>query len=291
MSAGGPVVAIGTSTQTPAASNLFDLSSMPRSLVTRDTPPAPLVPSRRTKIWEFSQHLHCSIIGTCLSPAELRQILKKLGRITQGCTDHELHGMAVTLAGRHDDAGRQLNKALDHRHRLAVSQFAKTTDEAGVRALWSDAVRRGEIPGAYWATLTHPATSQAIIREAFGEVHMLSHLVGAANRADIRRLCQLEDDKATLQAKLDRQQIALHEAVMMRDRQIEDLRKTLTQRLVTEPLEGASEDCSALRGLIIDLQRRLRTGKPPGVNGGKAGRGPSRRRPRTVGSDRGRTRP
>jgi hypothetical protein len=73
-----------------------------------------------------------------------------------------------------------------------------------VRALWADAVRRGEIPGAYWATLTHPAATQAIVREAFGEVHMLSHLVGAANRADIRRLCQLEAENAALQARLDR---------------------------------------------------------------------------------------
>jgi hypothetical protein len=142
------VVAIRTSTQAPAASRLFDLSSMPPSLVTRDAPPAPSAPPRRTKIWEFSQHLHCSIVGTCLSTAELRQMLKKLGRTTQDCTDHELHGMALTLAGRHDDAGRQLNKALDHRHRLAVSLFAKTTDEAAVRALWGDALRRGEIPGA-----------------------------------------------------------------------------------------------------------------------------------------------
>ena len=64
--------------------------------------------------------------------------------------------------------------------------------------MWSEAVRRGEIPGAYWAILTHPVTTQAIIREAFGEVHMLSHLVGSANRADLRRLCQLEAEKADL---------------------------------------------------------------------------------------------
>ena len=32
---------------------------------------------------------------------------------------------------------------------------------------------------------------------------MLSHLVGAANRADIRRLCQLEAENAELRARLD----------------------------------------------------------------------------------------
>ena len=258
MSAGGPVVAIKNGALASALSKMFDISSIPPRLVTRDVPTVSLAPPRRSKIWEFSTHLHCSIIGTCLSTEELRQILRKLGRVTQGCTDHELHGVAVTLAGRHDDAGRQLNKALDHRHKLTVSQFARTSDEAGLRGLWAEAVRRGEIPGAYWATLTHPAATHAIIREAFGEVHMLSHLVGSANRADIRRLCQLEADKAALKAKLDRQQSALHETVVTRDAQIRDLREALTHRIVAEPLEtGSVAEGAALRGLVNELERRL----------------------------------
>ena len=177
--------------------------------------------------------------------------------MTQGCTDHDLHGIAVTLAGRHDEAARQLNKALDHRHKLTVHQFAKVTDEVGLRALWAEAVRCGEIPSAYWATLTHPAATQAIVREAFGDVHMLSHLVGSANRADIRRLCQLEAEKAALTAKLDRQQIALHEAVVTRDAQIADLRRTLTQRVLTGSSNDVAPESGVLRDLIRDLERRL----------------------------------
>src|ERR1700726_2939472 len=36
-------------------------------------------PTGRRKIWDFSTHLHCSIIGTCLSTGELRHFLSKLG--------------------------------------------------------------------------------------------------------------------------------------------------------------------------------------------------------------------
>lgn len=61
-------------------------------------------------------------------------------------------------------------------------------------------------PGAYWAALSHPATNDVLLREIFADVHMLSHLVGAANRADIRRLRQLEDENTELQAKVGRQQ-------------------------------------------------------------------------------------
>jgi hypothetical protein len=236
------------------------LGSMPPILVTRGpTPPVPGV-TRRTKIWEFNTNLHCSIVGTCLSTGELRQILKKLGLAPPGSTDHELHGTAVTLAARHDSAAKLLNKALDTRHKLAIGQFAKADNAALVRDLWHDAVRRGEIPGAYWAALTHPATTPAIIREAFGDVHMLSHLVGAANRADIRRLCQLEADKADLEARLERQQLALHEAVVTRDARIRDLHQALAQRIAADPATTPSctgEDSALLRQLVSDLERRL----------------------------------
>jgi hypothetical protein len=236
---------------TSLLSRPLDLRAIPPTLIKREAAP------RRTKIWEFSTHLHCSIIGTCLSTVELRQILKKCGMAAQGCTDHELHGIAVSLAGRQDDAARHLHKALDHRHKLVVNQFAKAENEGALRAIWRDAVRRGDIPSAYWATLTHPHASQTIVREAFGEVHMLSHLVGSANRADIRRLCVLEAEKAALEVKVERQQQTLHDAIVTRDTQIKELRQALTQRIVCGSSEATSDGDTAMRGVVADLERRL----------------------------------
>ena len=249
MSAAGLSIAIANPPSTSALSMGIDLRAIPPTLIKREAAP------RRTKIWEFSTHLHCSIIGTCLSTGELRQVLRKFGLASAECTDHDLHGTAVTLASRHDEAARQLHKALDRRHKLAVNQFYKAATQDDLRAMWRDAVRRGDIPGAYWATLTHPLANQTLIREAFGEVHMLSHLVGSANRADIRRLCQLEAANAELETKLERQQQALHTAVVTRDAQIQALRDALTTRIITDPVVPENE--GALRGIIIDLERRL----------------------------------
>ena len=215
--------------------------------------PAPEAPSRRTKIWEFSTNLHCSIIGTCLTTQELRQVLRKLGKAPEGSTDHELHGIAVTLASRHDEPARRLHKALDHSHKLAISQFDRASTEDEVRVLWRDAVKRGDIPGSYWATLTHEATTQTLIREAFGEVHMLSHLVGAANRADIRRLQALEEERAALTQKLDDQAQAMHDAIQVRDRQINALREAISRPREVE----ASNETICFRARIADLERRL----------------------------------
>jgi hypothetical protein len=260
MNAAGPPSAIRVGVNLPGLSRTIAIGPIPPVLVTRDEIAPASGPPKRAKIWEFTTHLHCSIIGTCLSTGELRQILKKLGLAPPDSTDHELHGTAVSLAGRHDNAAKLLNKALDQRHRLAVSQFAKGATEDTVRALWREAVRRGDIPGAYWATLTHAATTPGLIREAFGEVHMLSHLVGAANRADIRRLTQLEADKAALEVRLERQQLAFHEAVATRDAQLHELRQALAQRISAEP--AASDACvsregAMLRRLVADLERRL----------------------------------
>ena len=58
---------------------------------------------------------------------------------------------------------------------------------------------------------------------------MLSHLVGTTNRADIRRLQQLEADNAALAAKVERRQ--LHENFVERDRTIRELNELLSTRL------------------------------------------------------------
>jgi hypothetical protein len=94
-----------------------------------------------------------------------------------------------------------------------------------------------------------------VIRDAFGEVHMLSHLVGAANRADIRRLCQLEQENAELRERLDRQQAAFREAVITRDTSIQELRQALAQQVAAE--SPARDHNATLHQLVADLQRRL----------------------------------
>ena len=208
---------------------------------------------QRSKLWEFGANLHCSIIGTCLSTTELRQALIKVGRREAiSATEHDVHASAVLIAGKHQDGAKLLHKALDRRHRVAISQFDKAKTAADVRGLWQEASKRGDIPGAYWAALTHPATNEALVREIFAEVHMLSHLVGAANRADIRRLRQLADEKADLEARLVRKEEQLHETSAARDRAQRELEvRNEPHHAIAPP--AALED----EGIAADLRSRL----------------------------------
>ena len=221
--------------------------------------PAPGVP-RRTKIWDLSGHIHCSIIGTCLSTGELRQILLKGSPAAEGASDHELHSLGVQLAGQRDGLAKLLHKALDRRHRVTLNRFDKAATVDEVRALWREAARNGDIPGAYWAAVTHPASTSGLVREIFGDVHMLSHLVGAANRADIRRLKELETENAELRDKLGRQQARLHEGITSRDARIQDLTALLARQIADESRRSDETGHeAALDELVGDLERRLRS--------------------------------
>ena len=122
-------------------------------------------------------------------------------------------------------------------------------------------MRSGDIPGAYWALLSHAAATETIVKKAFQDVHMLSHLVGAANRADIRRLRELEAENGALTEKLHRQQQQLRDGFTSRDEAICELNRLLAVHhcaegpAAAEPADGREED--AARSVIADLNRTL----------------------------------
>ena len=219
-----------------------------------DEPPT----KRRLRIWELNSSLHCSIVGTCLSTGDLRQLLGKLNiAAIPALSEHELHKHGVTLASQRDGAGKLLHKTLDRRHKSALSQFAKAKSEVEVASLWGEAVQRGEIPGAYWALLTHPLSGPALVKRAFGEVHMLSHLVGAAGRADIRQLRQIEEENAALREKVQRQQEQIRDSVLSREAKIRDLNALLASAVMRGADARPERADETLAGLVASLERRL----------------------------------
>jgi hypothetical protein len=180
--------------------------------------------NRRTRLSELDSHLHCSIIGTCLSTHELRKLVPKYSDLDrQRASDLEIHHTAVELAIEGGACSKALHKALDERYAGAIRLFDKAKDAEAVLALWKEALKNGDIPPAYWALMTHQQTSMSVRQAAFGDLHMLSHLVGAANRADIRRLVALEEENASLRTKIDRQQIRLQEMSTQRDAAAQEL--------------------------------------------------------------------
>lgn len=211
---------------------------------------------RRPRLSELDSHLHCSIIGTCLSTHELRKLVPKYTDLDrQRATDLEIHHTAVELAIEGGAGGKALHKALDERYAGAIRQFDKAKDAEAVLALWKEALKNGDIPPAYWALMTHPQTSMSVRQAAFGDLHMLSHLVGAANRADIRRLVALEEENASLRAKIDRQQNRMQEMSAQRDAAAQEL-ETHAARANTQGTNEVAELRAEIRMLREALTAR-----------------------------------
>lgn len=239
-----------------------NLGTRPLPALGLPTGSGPDANARRDRIWDLSPNLHCSIVGTCLTNSALRQLLAKLGQPdAKTASDHELHSRAVRIAGQRDVAGKMLNRMLEKRHEAHVKRFARAKTAAEVRAQWLDALERGDIPGAYWAVLTHPATDQALASEVFGEVHMLSHLVGMSNRADIVRLRALERDLGERDEKIARQEARIVRMARQHDalaRRIEELDLEMKRRPARIEAGGNSEGVTvtALRRRLADEQAR-----------------------------------
>ena len=205
----------------------------------------------RSKLQALNPYFHCSVIGTCLSTAELRKVISRFTDV-HGRTDIDVHHDAVSLANDGGPAAKALNKALDQRHDAAIQQFNKARGEEALAASWSAAQERGEVPGAYWALLTHRDVTEALRQKVFGEVHMLSHLVGAANRADIRRLVSLEQENAELHEKLERQQQRSLDTLAERDEVLAQLKTELSTAL--GQLSDARDKAKAAAGSTPDAE-------------------------------------
>jgi len=244
--------------QTALHVNRAALSTMLRPR--NDFPPPLISPraNRRARIWEISQSLHCSIVGTCLSAAELRQFFVRVGDAdAKTASDHKLHGRGVLVAGRHDQLGKLLHKTLDNRHEGSIKRFAKATTAAELGEFWHEAFDQGAISGAYWAVLTHPEVDRPLVEKVFGEVHMLSHMVGSASRVDIARLRQLERDLGDRDDKIARQQARLADNADVRtalQRKIEALEADIRRRAAAESVApGIALDLSAAASVQLRL--------------------------------------
>ncbi|MDB5851607.1 MAG: Membrane protein involved in colicin uptake [Rhodoferax sp.] len=174
--------------------------------------------SRRTRLTELDSNFHCSVIGTCLGTAELRKLVPRFAAVDRiRASDLDLHHEAVQLAFDAGPGAKAIHKALDDRHDASIKRLQRVKNVEGLGVFWAESLKSGDVPGAYWALLTHPQVTTELRKLAFGDVHMLSHLVGASNRADIRRLQLLEQENGALSDKLERQQERLLETTAERE--------------------------------------------------------------------------
>jgi len=185
---------------------------------------------RRKKLWELEDRFHCSLVGTCLDLVELRRLGRKLGFSSDVLADdYRLHTAFVGIVGERSGAARVVGKHLDRKYRQQIRSLVDAEDEATLENVWKAAVDAGDVAGTYWALLTHPAATEAIKYQVYGEVHMLSHLSGASVRVNMERLRQLRRRVTELEGKLQAQRRENLRVVDEKNRELQQLHTRLSE--------------------------------------------------------------
>jgi hypothetical protein len=108
-----------------------------------------------------------------------------------------------------------------------------------LETIWRQDVDSGDVVGPYWAMMTHPRISDELTSQVFGEIHMLSHLVGASVRVDMKRLKQLEQalDKVKAESR-----VRMLSSVKKAEKQEDRVRKLKQQ------LKQKTQELNSIRG-------------------------------------------
>ena len=227
------------------------------------------IPVHRRRIWEIDPGRHCSVLGTCLTMNDLHVIARRARyAIPSGTSAYQLHSWFVDMMASHNELSKRVDKELEKRHAKAAQTVRGARTEAEIEERFKEVAARGQIAGAYWGAMSHPLCSNPLQWRLFGEIHMLSHLVGASRQSELARLHRLEVVCADLDGKLAQlkhdHRAALKERKQMEDdllarRRESDLsqrRLALAQRRIEE-LESETP-VLALSAHVAELTRRLR---------------------------------
>jgi len=175
--------------------------------------------SRRRRLWELPRNCHCPLVGVGLPLALLRRLAEKAAGGALLHDDYEVHVGAVNDCGHRNRLAEAIQKELDRRYAAVVFRFRGARSAAEVAALWDAAVEAGDVAGAFWAGLSHPACVPALEEKMCRDIHMVQHQAGACARADIGKYKAALADKARLEAELARAQARCNALMQEKERE------------------------------------------------------------------------
>ena len=185
--------------------------------------------SQRICLYEMD-HWCCSIVGTCLKHDDLLAIARKRDiSIDTDTVMFDVHGFFVREAGENGEISRVLEKLLNDRYAGLVRRVARLRGEEQLVEFWNASVNSGLVAGAYWALLSHAHVPEALRNRIFGEVHMMSHLMGGSTRKIVGAAAELQGRVDDLEKRLKRSSVQAEETLSERDAEIARLTQALAE--------------------------------------------------------------
>ena len=244
-------------------------------------------PRRRISLWEQTDNVHCSLLGTCASVDDIRKVARRVGiKIAPETPDYDIHGHFVRESTQDTPFTRAFQKLLDHRFAGALRRVARARDDAALQELWDDMCGCGHVAAAYWAFMTQGHVPTTIRARIFGEVHMWSHLAGASYRQKTGEVAALRTRMSEFEERSKRIEVGLRDALDARDRDIAALKdeiaglrarpsvapapaarvtRTLERRLdkANRAVAVARERARAAEARVVDLTQQLEHARAP----------------------------
>jgi hypothetical protein len=126
------------------------------------------------KIWEIDAIFRCPLVGGCLTMAEQKHLLKKVGISSGDKNPYEIHEVLVGCC----ESDNRLSRRLDN---LLAKKFGKDAarlmemDQHTFMAHWNDRFKAGDHHGALWAAAVRGNLDVECRRHIFGMIHMAMH--------------------------------------------------------------------------------------------------------------------
>lgn len=188
----------------------------------------PAAARRRKKLWELPTRWHCPLIGTCLPVSQMRKLAARAGFDAADMSDYSLHTIVVAQCDKRSPLSEDIQRWLDKRHGVVLRRFEQAASAAEVLFVWREILNGGDdIAGALWAAWTHAQLEEDDGKEIYGDLHMLSHQVGASARADLEELDRLRRMNVRLREEAEALRLGFEMAKREKAVAHEELRRRL----------------------------------------------------------------
>lgn len=210
------------------------------------------IKKERTKLWDLDHNYHCAVIGTCLTLDEVKKLLRAFGAPVKGVNSYDIHTAIVTIISYNDFRSRKVQSYLNKKFKTTLHK-TKKMNAAELIQEWRRVVNSGELIATFWAVIAHPCTDEQMKRDFYGDIHMQSHMSGASNRVDLKRLNQLESERVKVDVDAQSQQ-AQYQKLQAENARLQTIIQQKTEKTVDfnnqiNALKNANEQLTILKGV------------------------------------------
>jgi hypothetical protein len=185
----------------------------------------------RLKIWEIDKFFKCPIVGACLTYAEQKHLLKKVGICIKNKSPYDIHEILVASCDTENRLSQKFENKLNQKFGKMSSILFEMDQEAFMK-YWHGCFDAGDYHEALWTTASRPDLSIENRRTIFGMVHMGMHWNNEQRGMCAAKVVGIEKKMAAMGDSLEKMANA-RKILEKQNRQLQKDNKLLEVRLKT----------------------------------------------------------